>query len=63
MKSQIVPTLIGVLAAHPAFAHPGHGAPGWWHHGELLVMAAVVMAATGLARRLRKRRALRVRLR
>lgn len=36
--------LLADLAASPAFAHPGHGVPGWLHHGELAVVGAVVLA-------------------
>ncbi|MGH7894467.1 MAG: hypothetical protein ACREQL_07350 [Candidatus Binatia bacterium] len=51
MKTPIVTTLIAGLVAHPAFAHPGHGLSGWWHHGELLAVMAVVVAAVASARR------------
>jgi len=37
-----------VLAAAPVFAHPGHGMPGWLHHGELLGLAAGVVGAIAL---------------
>jgi hypothetical protein len=42
--------LLADLAAIPAFAHPGHGVPGWLHHGELAIVGAVVLAGL-LARR------------
>lgn len=40
------------LAADPAFAHPGHGAPGLLHlHGEWLLVALAVGLAWWVWRR------------
>ena len=47
-----------VVAAAPVFAHPGHGMPGWLHHGELLGLAAGLVGAVAFlwaARRFARR--------
>lgn len=47
------------LAAVPAWAHPGHGAAGLWHHagdwaGLLVLAGVVVFAARAIRRRGRR---------
>lgn len=59
-RTPLVTILLAGLAARPALAHPGHGLPGWLHHGEalaLLALAIGVLAAGGrtAARVLRRR--------
>ena len=42
-RMRFVTMLLGVLVAEPVLAHPGHGVPGWWHHGEAVLLAAFVI--------------------
>ena len=44
-RMSLLASLPLVVATVPAVAHPGHGLPGWLHHGELLAMAVVVVGA------------------
>lgn len=45
MRTALLTLLLTGAFAHPVLAHPGHGLPGWLHHGELLVVASVVLTA------------------
>lgn len=53
----IISTLLVGLSSAPALAHPGHGAWGWLHHGELFVLATAAAAAWIAARLARRPRA------
>jgi len=46
-KSARMAVVMGLLARSAA-AHPGHGLPGWLHHGEMLVVTAVVVAVVAI---------------
>ena len=46
-KSAGMAAVIGLLARSAA-AHPGHGLPGWLHHGETLLVTAVVLAVVAI---------------
>jgi hypothetical protein len=51
---RLLPLLAALLLTLPAFAHPGHGAPGhaWYEHAALpLAAIAVVLAWGALVRR------------
>lgn len=46
MKRPALLPLLPLLSAADAFAHPGHGKPGWWHeHGDLLLDAGLLVVA------------------
>jgi hypothetical protein len=44
-RTCFVTTILAVLVAEPALAHPGHGMPGWLHHGEAFGLAVIVIGA------------------
>jgi len=50
-RTRFLTMLLAVLVADPAFAHPGHGMPGWLHHGEAFVLAAIVIGGLWAWRR------------
>ena len=58
MKTTLLTLLLAGPLARPALAHPGHGLPGWLHHGEPLVVASAVVIVA-LAWRVRAARARR----
>jgi hypothetical protein len=49
-RTRVLTMLLAALCATPALAHPGHGTPGWLHHGEILAVALVVLGALGASR-------------
>lgn len=44
-RMSLATIVLAGLAARPALAHPGHGLPGWLHHGETLALAALGIGA------------------
>jgi len=38
----LITMLLATAVAQPALAHPGHGMPGWLHHGEAFAAAMVL---------------------
>jgi hypothetical protein len=50
-RTSLAAILLAGLAARPALAHPGHGLPGWLHHGETLALAAIAIGALAAWRR------------
>jgi hypothetical protein len=45
MKTVPLTLLLTGLLADAALAHPGHGLPGWLHHGEMVVVASLALTA------------------
>jgi hypothetical protein len=52
--------MLSVVSTAPAWAHPGHGAPGLWHHAAdlglwALLAVAVVAVSVAITRHRSKR--------